>query len=69
MDTCDRYELHENYKNQLKYMMKRFCRDFVLDMIFKAVDRGDVISVEEFEIFTDDWVDRHTKPAIFEEET
>ncbi len=68
MDTCDRYELHEHYKDVLKHMMKRFSRDLIGDLIINAMERGEEISIEQFDTFADMWVDDHIIPEKWEEE-
>lgn len=65
MDTCDRYELHEAYKNIVKQMMKNCCLDF---LVFISEENCEDLSDNFVEEFCEEWVEEHIIPAKFEEE-
>lgn len=61
MDTCDRYALHEAYKQRLKSMMIQFTSDLM------EVDDSMAESFCIYE-FADKWIEDHIRPAKFEED-
>jgi hypothetical protein len=60
MDTCDRYALHEMYKDTIKTMVKSFAVDLLQKM-------HEGLPAEELISFCDEWVDDHIRAARFED--
>lgn len=58
MDTCDRYQLHEEYKSMVKDMLFRFAHQFLLEISHGEEDEP--LNIKEF---CDHWVEDHIRIA------
>lgn len=63
MDTCDRYALHEMYKDKMKQIIKRFSYDLISALHSDTPIR----QIETLEMFCEQWVDDNVRPTKFEE--
>lgn len=66
MDTCDRYELHEAYKDKLKKMMSAFTVG-LLHKFEIISEEGEGLELFDIQLFIDDWVENNCRPMKFNE--
>jgi hypothetical protein len=67
MDTCDRYELHEMYKDKVKTMISAFTIE-LFEQLEKTLEQGDHFEDFDIPFYIDEWVEKYIRPAFFEEE-
>ncbi len=56
MDTCDRYALHEKYKDTIKCMLMKFSLDFLTHL-----DKHEEMTGEQFYSFVNAWADENLR--------
>lgn len=65
MDTCDRYALHEMYKRRVKDMVTKFAYDLIIEIQKEDANK---CSIKQVYDFCEEWVEKHIKPARYEDE-
>lgn len=65
MDICERYALHEKYKNTVKSMIVAFTSDLLVAIQMNIIEDDDTLY--DLHNFIDDWVDDRIRPARFDE--
>lgn len=66
MDTCDRYALHERYKNTVKKMMTDFgCELFITISELNGCESSEEV-IEFISRIADKWVEYNIRPEKFE---
>ncbi len=64
MDTCDRYELHEMYKDRLKDMFTLYSYDLIVEL---QKQESNNFSMQQVYDFAHKWVEGHIKPERWQE--